>query len=440
MWRVDDVGSVGSMPTPPPAGARGWFRDGVGATQLRAWWLNLVQGLLENTVLAAGLVPSKTDLTLLTSAMRRLGGHVGIIVANTTTLNADRIGVVPVDATTGDITITLAPANSWATRATLVRLQRLDFSDHVVTVQRAGADFLGGPGLYQFALQGGAAVDLVSNGVNGWGAWMATPYGHRHAIADIDGLQATLGTLGNATSQALDMFVGFSFNFNGAALPPGFLWEDGANHSRVTYAKLFAAIGTRFGPGDGVNTFAVPDSRGRIDIGRDDMGGVAAGRVTSGGSGIAANTLGAAGGSQYLQAHAHGVSDPGHAHAIADPGHSHGVNDPGHAHTAWTDAQGHHDHALPQSIAAYGLTGGNGGLFQHTGLNGSYRTEAGGSHGHNVGIGGAGTGIWLNGSGTGIGIYGALTSLGIQNAGAGGSQNMPPAIVRNRIIFTGVFS
>jgi microcystin-dependent protein len=41
--------------------------------------------------------------------------------------------------------------------------------------------------------------------------------------------------------------------------PSGFLPCDGRAVSRTTYAGLFAAIGTRFGAGDGETTFNLPD-------------------------------------------------------------------------------------------------------------------------------------------------------------------------------------
>lgn len=47
----------------------------------------------------------------------------------------------------------------------------------------------------------------------------------------------------------------------------GWLLADGSEISRVTYANLFAAIGTRYGVGDGSTTFALPDLRGRSPIG-----------------------------------------------------------------------------------------------------------------------------------------------------------------------------
>lgn len=54
-------------------------------------------------------------------------------------------------------------------------------------------------------------------------------------------------------------------------------------------------------------TITLPDARGRGTVGKDDMGGSAASRLTAGGSGVAGATLGAAGGDQLLQAHTHVV-------------------------------------------------------------------------------------------------------------------------------------
>jgi microcystin-dependent protein len=52
------------------------------------------------------------------------------------------------------------------------------------------------------------------------------------------------------------------------------------------------------GYGDGSTTFNVPDLRGRVAAGRDNMGGSAANRLTTAGSGIAGVNLGDAGGTQ----------------------------------------------------------------------------------------------------------------------------------------------
>ena len=46
-----------------------------------------------------------------------------------------------------------------------------------------------------------------------------------------------------------------------ATAPPGTLIADGSEVSRQAYDKLFAKIGTAYGAGDGVTTFALPDWR-----------------------------------------------------------------------------------------------------------------------------------------------------------------------------------
>jgi hypothetical protein len=55
------------------------------------------------------------------------------------------------------------------------------------------------------------------------------------------------------------------------------------------------------------SSLIVPDLRGRIPVGKDNMGGSAINRVTNAGSGLTGTTLGAVGGSQFTQEHAHGT-------------------------------------------------------------------------------------------------------------------------------------
>lgn len=61
--------------------------------------------------------------------------------------------------------------------------------------------------------------------------------------------------------------------------PTGFLKANFAAVSRTVYADLFAAIGTTYGAGDGVNTFNVPEGRAEFPRGLDDGRGIDPGRV-----------------------------------------------------------------------------------------------------------------------------------------------------------------
>jgi phage-related tail fiber protein len=61
--------------------------------------------------------------------------------------------------------------------------------------------------------------------------------------------------------------------------PDGWLKANGAAVSRTTYARLFGAIGTTFGSGDGSTTFTLPDLRGEFMRGWDDGRGIDSGRA-----------------------------------------------------------------------------------------------------------------------------------------------------------------
>ncbi len=76
-----------------------------------------------------------------------------------------------------------------------------------------------------------------------------------------------------------DNFVGGVMFFAKNNCPDGFLKANGSAVSRANYAKLFDAIGTTFGAGDGSSTFNLPDMRGEFVRGADDGRGVDSGRT-----------------------------------------------------------------------------------------------------------------------------------------------------------------
>lgn len=106
--------------------------------------------------------------------------------------------------------------------------------------------------------------------------------------------------------------------YAGADEPAGWLFAAGQAVSRAAFAALFAAIGTTFGNGDGSTTFNLPDLRGRVAAGRDNMDGAAANRLTAGGAGIAGLALGAAGGSETHALTA--AQMPAHSHSYVAGG------------------------------------------------------------------------------------------------------------------------
>lgn len=109
--------------------------------------------------------------------------------------------------------------------------------------------------------------------------------------------------------------VGGMMDYGGATAPTGWLLCDGSAVSRTAYAALFTAIGTSYGAGNGTTTFNIPDRRGRGSVGKDNMGGSAAGRVTTAGSGIDGAVVGASGGAQNKTL---GLTEmPTHSHTLA---------------------------------------------------------------------------------------------------------------------------
>jgi microcystin-dependent protein len=198
---------------------------------------------------------------------------------------------------------------------------------------------------------------------------------------------SSVATLGQA------MPIGAMIEWPGASAPAGWALCYGQAISRTTYAALFNLIGETYGAGDGSTTFNLPDERGRVSIGKDDMGGTAAGRITAAGSGIAGTTLGATGGVESVSLVA--------------------ANLPAHTHSGTTGVSNqslNHSHTAPGAvIVGAGQSGGEPGRLA---ASGTLTTSAVDLTGHN---------------------HNFTTDGG---AGLSGSThvNVQPAIVKNKII------
>lgn len=115
---------------------------------------------------------------------------------------------------------------------------------------------------------------------------------------DLDDIDALIKTATD-TATAAGVPIGSVVDYCGTAAPSGYLFCYGQAVSRtVTYAALFSAIGTTFGTGDGSTTFNLPDFRGRIAAGKDNMGGTSANRLTGITGSVDGDVLGAVGGEE----------------------------------------------------------------------------------------------------------------------------------------------
>lgn len=114
-----------------------------------------------------------------------------------------------------------------------------------------------------------------------------------------------------------DAPAGAIISYGGTAAPSGWLLCYGQAVSRTTYAGLFATISTTYGVGDGSNTFNVPDIRGRVIAGQDDMGGSSANRLTGVTGSVDGDVLGGTGGAETVTLTAAESGSVAHTHTAS---------------------------------------------------------------------------------------------------------------------------
>lgn len=113
------------------------------------------------------------------------------------------------------------------------------------------------------------------------------------------------------------MPAGLIFPYAGSSAPTDYFLCDGSAKSRTTYSTLFGILGTTYGAGDGTSTFNIPDLRGRVIAGQDDMGGSSANRLTGLTGGVDGDGIGNTGGDEK-----HALTEaqmPKHYHQMRGP-------------------------------------------------------------------------------------------------------------------------
>jgi microcystin-dependent protein len=196
--------------------------------------------------------------------------------------------------------------------------------------------------------------------------------------------------------------------FGGSGAPTGWLMCDGSQVSRTAYPRLWTAIGTNFGAGDGSTTFNLPDMRGRMPMGLGT------------GVGLTNRVIGTKAGAEQ---HTHTGNIPSHTHSGAAPDHWHsasGLYTGNHAHSVSGGTGAEFQGSLGRAsgggtCAPPGHTHGVSGTAAEVGNLGVYGTTAGSIHGLSFTTGGP-----------------SATAFTTANA----SEGMPPFAVVNFIIKT----
>jgi microcystin-dependent protein len=176
-------------------------------------------------------------------------------------------------------------------------------------------------------------------------AWAAQTVGADYTTPLCDASQ-TLGL-----RYAFVQPIGVILPYGGTSAPTGWLFAYGQDVSRTTYAALFAVFGTTYGVGDGSTTFTLPDLRGRVVAGQDDMGGSSANRLTGATGSINGDTLGAAGGNV----------DGLHTHGPGTLGGTTGAPNLSQSTTGGASSGPHQNHAHVFTVTT-GVTESNGGI------------------------------------------------------------------------------
>ena len=194
-----------------------------------------------------------------------------------------------------------------------------------------------------------------------------TSVGSSITVADADGVVVndggTMKSVPASDFRTYIMPAGSVIPYAGTSAPTGFLFCDGSSVSRSTYADLFAVIGTEYGTPDDSSTFKLPDLRGRVVAGKDDMGGSSANRLTDQSGGLNGDTLGGTGGSEthtlttaQLASHTHSFSGSGSTTAMTFLDDGLGVDRGG-------GGQGSSSNSISVSIS--GTTGSKGSGSAH---------------------------------------------------------------------------
>lgn len=280
----------------------------------------------------------------------------------------------------------------------------------------------------QFLANLNAAIDTIVSNFSGtvfpatpkdWQFFANTGTGYLYQWNPNTSTWIVLGTLGLANFGINTTIpTGIMTDWIGGTPPSGWILLDGrtignasssaTNRANADTQALFTALWNAYpnsilgvSGGRGASAAAdfaanknitVPDFRGKTAVGRDNMGGTAANRVTNSTASPDGNTVGASGGIQKHQLVASEM--PSHVHSV----------------TGTTDTQGSHTHIYHEDTQHNAGPGGAGNFNGNGSSGGDNTTSTAGAHSHNISLSVGSTG------------------------GDGAHQNMPPFGICDKIV------
>ena len=205
------------------------------------------------------------------------------MMASTAAFRDDISGAITTGGTSTDYTVTSYQVfSSLATMAN----QMIAFVPHATNT---GTTTLNVDGLGAKPLRSSPSVELLAGTLI-----LGTPYVATYNNSDA--VWYLQGFVGNPYNVPL----GGAMPFIGTTAPnSSFVLPYGQAISRTTYSALYTLVTTTYGSGDGSTTFNLPDLRGRVIAGVDNMGGSGASRLTSA-SGMGTGLIGQTGGAETV--------------------------------------------------------------------------------------------------------------------------------------------
>ncbi len=207
-------------------------------------WFNAMKAQVEPVIEAANTATSKANAATTSANNAATNANNKASAANTAATNANsKASLANTAATNANNKATLA--NTAATSANDAATRANTAAEEAERLIEVGVD--------------GVVVEKINEQKN-----KANGIAGLNASGKLTKMP-TYTDIGAAPASAVP--VGKIDIFAGRTIPSGFLLCDGRAVSRTTYSKLYSAIGTVYGSGNGSTTFNLPNMQGRVPVG-----------------------------------------------------------------------------------------------------------------------------------------------------------------------------